>query len=355
MQKQFFVCSLLKLWCHLSLGFCSRNQKGKSSSVQVPCQVLPRRCGWRADTGHHAEALLPSGEGRDSQWWDLLSSWNSSASWLLCCAGQIWRLQQRCAQAWIPQFRASDPPEVKESIDSAFFFFSSSSIYTKFHWKHIVFQLNCVHVISVLLISVRVWVCFYDISLSWLERGSWVNTAEEIPVGFSFPKPCCRASSVCECLIFKKRCQSWMCPPWRNAGYVFLIPVYGPQNLISAKHVMRLDSLSPQKINMLPDKWLVFTPVMILCTVSNSRKNAYFLFILNSSAPESTSSGLVSVRLHEWDYSRYQCWWTQQNTKCNLANISLFVFRVMDQHKLSREQWEERIQVWHAEHSGMLK
>lgn len=27
----------------------------------------------------------------------------------------------------------------------------------------------------------------------------------------------------------------------------------------------------------------------------------------------------------------------------------------MDQHKLSREQWEERIQVWHAEHSGMLK
>ncbi|CAM9938995.1 unnamed protein product [Bubo scandiacus] len=29
--------------------------------------------------------------------------------------------------------------------------------------------------------------------------------------------------------------------------------------------------------------------------------------------------------------------------------------RVMDQHKLSREQWEERIQVWHAEHSGMLK
>uniref|UniRef100_A0A8C8SFS3 Ezrin n=1 Tax=Pelusios castaneus TaxID=367368 RepID=A0A8C8SFS3_9SAUR len=29
--------------------------------------------------------------------------------------------------------------------------------------------------------------------------------------------------------------------------------------------------------------------------------------------------------------------------------------RVMDQHKLSREQWEERIQVWHAEHGGMLK
>lgn len=50
-----------------------------------------------------------------------------------------------------------------------------------------------------------------------------------------------------------------MCPPWRNAGYVLLIPVYGPKNLISAEHVMRLDSPSPHKINMLPDKWLVFT------------------------------------------------------------------------------------------------
>ncbi|NP_001087392.1 ezrin L homeolog [Xenopus laevis] len=29
--------------------------------------------------------------------------------------------------------------------------------------------------------------------------------------------------------------------------------------------------------------------------------------------------------------------------------------RVLDQHKLSREQWEERIEVWHSEHRGMLK
>ncbi|XP_051908498.1 ezrin b [Hippocampus zosterae] len=29
--------------------------------------------------------------------------------------------------------------------------------------------------------------------------------------------------------------------------------------------------------------------------------------------------------------------------------------RVLDQHKLSQEQWEERIQVWHEEHRGMLK
>lgn len=38
-----------------------------------------------------------------------------------------------------------------------------------------------------------------------------------------------------------------------------------------------------------------------------------------------------------------------------ISLISVSLYRVMDQHKLSREQWEERIQVWHAEHSGMLK
>lgn len=27
----------------------------------------------------------------------------------------------------------------------------------------------------------------------------------------------------------------------------------------------------------------------------------------------------------------------------------------MDQHNLSREQWEERISTWHAEHQGMLR
>lgn len=34
----------------------------------------------------------------------------------------------------------------------------------------------------------------------------------------------------------------------------------------------------------------------------------------------------------------------------------LFTFvRVLEQHKLSKEQWEERIQVWHEEHHGMLR
>lgn len=29
--------------------------------------------------------------------------------------------------------------------------------------------------------------------------------------------------------------------------------------------------------------------------------------------------------------------------------------RVHDQHKLSKEQWQERIQIWHQEHTGMIK
>uniref|UniRef100_A0A3P9LJB3 Moesin a n=1 Tax=Oryzias latipes TaxID=8090 RepID=A0A3P9LJB3_ORYLA len=29
--------------------------------------------------------------------------------------------------------------------------------------------------------------------------------------------------------------------------------------------------------------------------------------------------------------------------------------RVLDQHKLNKEQWEERIQVWHEEHKGMIR
>uniref|UniRef100_A0A4W3IH38 Ezrin a n=1 Tax=Callorhinchus milii TaxID=7868 RepID=A0A4W3IH38_CALMI len=38
-----------------------------------------------------------------------------------------------------------------------------------------------------------------------------------------------------------------------------------------------------------------------------------------------------------------------------LTSDRLLPPRVPDQHKLSREQWEERIQVWHEEHHGMLK
>uniref|UniRef100_A0AAQ5XJA0 Ezrin b n=1 Tax=Amphiprion ocellaris TaxID=80972 RepID=A0AAQ5XJA0_AMPOC len=38
-----------------------------------------------------------------------------------------------------------------------------------------------------------------------------------------------------------------------------------------------------------------------------------------------------------------------------LLSEQLLPRRVLEQHKLSREQWEERIQVWHEEHRGMLK
>ncbi|XP_072265104.1 ezrin [Pyxicephalus adspersus] len=38
-----------------------------------------------------------------------------------------------------------------------------------------------------------------------------------------------------------------------------------------------------------------------------------------------------------------------------LSSERLLPQRVLDQHKLSRDQWEERIEVWHSEHRGMLK
>lgn len=38
-----------------------------------------------------------------------------------------------------------------------------------------------------------------------------------------------------------------------------------------------------------------------------------------------------------------------------LANDRLLPERVMQQHKLSREEWEERITNWYTEHRGMLR
>ncbi|XP_034017700.1 ezrin b [Thalassophryne amazonica] len=38
-----------------------------------------------------------------------------------------------------------------------------------------------------------------------------------------------------------------------------------------------------------------------------------------------------------------------------LTSDNLLPQRVLGQHNLTREQWEERIQVWHEEHHGMLK
>ncbi|XP_077094598.1 ezrin a isoform X1 [Siphateles boraxobius] len=38
-----------------------------------------------------------------------------------------------------------------------------------------------------------------------------------------------------------------------------------------------------------------------------------------------------------------------------LSSERLLPQRVFDQHKLSKQQWEERIQIWHKEHRGILK
>ncbi|KAJ8351330.1 hypothetical protein SKAU_G00228060 [Synaphobranchus kaupii] len=38
-----------------------------------------------------------------------------------------------------------------------------------------------------------------------------------------------------------------------------------------------------------------------------------------------------------------------------LSSDKLLPQRVLEQHKLNKEQWEERIQVWHEEHKGMLR
>ena len=43
----------------------------------------------------------------------------------------------------------------------------------------------------------------------------------------------------------------------------------------------------------------------------------------------------------------------------NLRDIFIdsffFPYSVLEQHKLTKEQWEERIQNWHEEHRGMLR
>ncbi|XP_029452495.1 ezrin isoform X2 [Rhinatrema bivittatum] len=53
--------------------------------------------------------------------------------------------------------------------------------------------------------------------------------------------------------------------------------------------------------------------------------------------------------------AKYGDYKTDMHKPGYLTSDRLLPQRVLDQHKLSREQWEERIQVWHAEHQGMLK
>ncbi|XP_061425845.1 radixin-like [Lethenteron reissneri] len=56
-----------------------------------------------------------------------------------------------------------------------------------------------------------------------------------------------------------------------------------------------------------------------------------------------------AVQAKYGDYSK------EKNPPGYLANEKLLPSRVLEQHKLSNAQWEERIQAWHSEHNGMLR
>ncbi|KAI4799179.1 hypothetical protein KUCAC02_017851 [Chaenocephalus aceratus] len=66
--------------------------------------------------------------------------------------------------------------------------------------------------------------------------------------------------------------------------------------------------------------------------------------------PESAvllASYAVQAKYGEQDKSAFQPGY--------LSNEKLLARRVLEQHKLTKQQWEERIQVWHQEHRSMLK
>ncbi|XP_035983381.1 moesin isoform X2 [Fundulus heteroclitus] len=67
--------------------------------------------------------------------------------------------------------------------------------------------------------------------------------------------------------------------------------------------------------------------------------------------PPETAVLLASyaVQVKHGDYSRYY------HVPGYLAKEKLLPQRVLEQHKLNNNQWEERIQVWHEEHKGMLR
>lgn len=47
--------------------------------------------------------------------------------------------------------------------------------------------------------------------------------------------------------------------------------------------------------------------------------------------------------------------WPLKKTFVYIFILVFLFFRVYEQHKLSKEQWEERIQNWFSEHRGMLR
>merc|ERR1712025_490154 len=67
--------------------------------------------------------------------------------------------------------------------------------------------------------------------------------------------------------------------------------------------------------------------------------------------PPETSVLLASYAVH----AKYGDFQKELHTPGFLANDRLLPERVMQQHKLSREEWEERITNWYMEHRGMLR
>uniref|UniRef100_A0A672JJT0 Moesin-like n=1 Tax=Salarias fasciatus TaxID=181472 RepID=A0A672JJT0_SALFA len=53
--------------------------------------------------------------------------------------------------------------------------------------------------------------------------------------------------------------------------------------------------------------------------------------------------------------AKYADYNKEVHTPGYLNSEHLLPQRVLDQHKLNKEQWEERIQVWHEEHKGMMR
>uniref|UniRef100_A0A8C4I4V5 Moesin n=1 Tax=Dicentrarchus labrax TaxID=13489 RepID=A0A8C4I4V5_DICLA len=53
--------------------------------------------------------------------------------------------------------------------------------------------------------------------------------------------------------------------------------------------------------------------------------------------------------------AKYADYNKEVHTPGYLSSEQLLPQRVLDQHKLNKDQWEERIQVWHEEHKGMMR
>ncbi|KAM9331866.1 moesin-like [Pholidichthys leucotaenia] len=53
--------------------------------------------------------------------------------------------------------------------------------------------------------------------------------------------------------------------------------------------------------------------------------------------------------------AKYADYNKEVHTPGYLSGEHLLPQRVLDQHKLNKDQWEERIQVWHEEHKGMMR